>query len=153
MALRAVSVTTLGGAASAALLVSLTLGTLCAVAWRAEGFSGLGPADWAAIRFTLGQALLSAFLSVFFAIPVARALARRRFPGRGVVVSLLGAPFILPVIVAVFGLIAVFGRTGVVNEIGAALGLPPLAIYGPQGVILAHVFFNMPLATRFLLQG
>ncbi|MEM1237631.1 MAG: thiamine/thiamine pyrophosphate ABC transporter permease ThiP, partial [Pseudomonadota bacterium] len=46
-----------------------------------------------------------------------------------------------------------FGRTGVVNEIGAALGLPPLAIYGPQGVILAHVFFNMPLATRFLLQG
>ena len=153
MAFRTVSVTTLGGAASAALLVSLTLGTLGAVAWRSEGLSGLGPSDWSAIRFTLGQAVLSAFLSVLLAIPVARALARRQFRGRGAVVSLLGAPFILPVIVAILGLIAVFGRNGLVNELGAALGLPALGIYGPQGVILAHVFFNMPLATRFLLQG
>jgi len=131
----------------------LTLGTLAAVAWRAEGFAGLGPSDWAAIRFTVSQAFVSALLSVVFAIPVARALARRRFFGRGAIVALLGAPFILPVIVAVLGLIAVFGRSGLVNELGAHLGMRELAIYGPQGVVLAHVFFNMPLATRFLLQG
>ncbi|MEL6550664.1 MAG: thiamine/thiamine pyrophosphate ABC transporter permease ThiP [Pseudomonadota bacterium] len=143
----------LAGGAAAAFLLTLTLGTLGAVAWRAEGLSGLGAADWAAIRFTLGQALVSAALSVLLAVPVARALARRRFPGRSLVVALLGAPFILPVIVAVFGLIAVFGRAGLLNQAGAALGLPEVAIYGPQGVVLAHVFFNMPLATRFLLQG
>ena len=46
------------------------------------------------------------------AVPVARALARRRFPGRGLLVTLLGAPFLLPVIVALLGLLAVFGRAG-----------------------------------------
>ncbi|MEO1704334.1 MAG: thiamine/thiamine pyrophosphate ABC transporter permease ThiP, partial [Pseudomonadota bacterium] len=153
MARGAVSISLWAGRAAAAFLVCLTLGTLGAVAWRAEDVSGLGPADWSAVRFTVWQALLSALLSVLFAIPLARALARRQFAGRSLVVGLLGAPFILPVIVAVLGLIAVFGRSGLLNDLAAALGLPELAIYGPQGVILAQVFFNMPLATRFLLQG
>ncbi|KIN74295.1 Thiamin ABC transporter membrane component [Sulfitobacter guttiformis KCTC 32187] len=68
-------------------------------------------------------------------------------------VTLLGAPFILPVIVAVLGLLAVFGRNGWVNAGLEGLGLPTVSIYGLQGVVLAHVFFNMPLATRLLLQG
>ena len=77
-------------AAAAALVLLLTLGTLGAVAWRAEWGSGLAPADWAAIRFTIVQALLSAGISVFLAIPVARALARRRFLGRQLLITLLG---------------------------------------------------------------
>ena len=72
---------------------------------------------------------------------------------RGALVALLGAPFILPVIVAVLGLLTVFGRSGVLNQFGAALGLPSVSIYGLHGVVLAHVFFNLPLATRLLLQG
>ena len=138
----------------AAILVALALALpLVAVAWRAEGWNALGGSDWAALRFTLWQAALSAGLSVLFAIPVARALARRRFPGRGAVVLLLGAPFILPVIVAVLGLVAMFGRGGVVNTALGWIGLAPASIYGWQGVILAHVFFNMPLATRLILQA
>ena len=136
-----------------AIVVLLTLGTLSAVALRAEVGSGLGPADWAAIRFTLSQAFVSAAVSVLLAIPLARALARRRFPGRGALITLLGAPFILPVIVAVLGLLAAFGRNGVVNTALAALGLPEVSIFGFHGVVLAHVFFNLPLAARFLLQG
>ncbi len=128
---------------------------LLAVGWRglAEATTGLRPADWAALRFTLGQAAVSAAISVALAIPVARALARRHFPGRGAIVLLLGAPFILPVIVAVLGLVAVFGRGGVVNDALGALGIEAVSIYGPHGVVLAHVFFNMPLATRLILQG
>ena len=131
---------------------ALCLGTLVPLALR----GGEGPpvgADWAALRFTLLQAALSAALSVLLAIPVARALARRRFPGRGALVTLLGAPFLLPVIVAVMGLLALFGRHGVLNDALAALGLPRLSIYGLHGVVLAHVFLNLPLATRLLLQG
>ena len=55
------------GTAAAVLVGLLTLGTLAAVAWRAEWGSGLGPADWAAIRFTVLQALVSAGLSVALA--------------------------------------------------------------------------------------
>jgi thiamine transport system permease protein len=65
----------------------------------------------------------------------------------------MGAPFILPTLVAVLGLIAVFGRGGLLNQALAGLGLPPVSIYGPHGVVLAHVFYNLPLATRLILQG
>lgn len=135
------------------LVLVLTLGTLIAVAIRAEVGTGLSAADWAAIQFTISQALVSALVSVLLAIPVARALARRSFWGRGALITLLGAPFILPVIVAVLGLLAVFGRSGILNNAFGAIGLPEVSIYGFHGVVLAHVFFNLPLATRFLLQG
>ncbi|MEE9389105.1 MAG: thiamine/thiamine pyrophosphate ABC transporter permease ThiP [Paracoccaceae bacterium] len=141
------------GFVAAALLAALTLGTLGAVAVRAEGWGVLGPADWAAIRFTVFQALLSAAISVGVAIPVAKALSRRQFLGRKLLVTLLGAPFILPVIVAVLGLLAVFGRNGIVSVVFGWVGLEPIQIYGLHGVVLAHVFFNLPLATRLILQG
>ncbi len=135
------------------LVLGLTLGTLVTVAWRAELGHGLGAADWAAVRFSVTQAIVSAVVSVVLAVPVARALARRRFRGRKALITMLGAPFILPVIVAILGLLAVFGRRGLLNGLLDAIGLPGLSIYGFQGVVLAHVFFNLPLATRFILQG
>ncbi len=138
----------------AALMVAgLVFGPVTAVIWRAGDLPALRAADWQALRFSVWQATLSAFFSVFFAIPVARALARRSFPGRGLLVALLGAPFILPVIVAILGLLAVFGQSGLLNSALGALGLPELTIYGLHGVVIAHVFFNLPLATRLILQG
>jgi thiamine transport system permease protein len=140
------------GGAVAASLVALTLGTLAVVLLRG-GAAQLGPADWAALRFTVAQATVSALLSVGLAVPVARALARRRFAGRKPLITLMGAPFLLPVVVAVLGLLAVFGRAGVLNGLLAALGLPALSIYGFHGVVLAHVFLNLPLAVRMILSG
>lgn len=141
------------GIAAALAIPGLIGATALAVVLSAETGRGLSPADWSALRFTIWQALVSAAVSILLAIPVARALARRRFPGRDLLVTLLGAPFLLPVIVAIFGLIAIFGRAGWANMLLEALGLPTVSIYGAHGVILAHVFFNMPLATRLILQG
>ncbi|MEM9581292.1 MAG: thiamine/thiamine pyrophosphate ABC transporter permease ThiP [Pseudomonadota bacterium] len=153
MADRALTISKRSGISAATLVVVLILAALLAVLSRAEAGSGLTPADWSAVRFTVWQAFLSALISILLAIPVARALARRRFAGRSILVTLLGAPFILPVIVAVLGLLAVFGRSGWVNQVLEAPGLPTVSIYGLHGVVLAHVFFNLPLATRLLLQG
>ncbi len=138
--------------ALAVLLLALVLAPLLAVGLRGAGLS-LGTADWAAVRFSVMQALLSAAFSTLLAIPVARALARRRFPGRAALVTLMGAPFLLPAVVAVLGLLAVFGRSGVLNQALLQIGLPPISIYGLHGVVLAHVFLNLPLATRMILQG
>jgi thiamine transport system permease protein len=149
MAKQPVPLTAVGIALGLALL---TLGTAGVVLAYGQGLR-ITSADLAALRFTLLQAALSATVSVVLAIPVARALARRRFVGRGLLVTLLGAPFLLPVIVAVLGLLAVFGRAGWINQALGLAGLPPFSVYGLQGVVIAHVFLNLPLATRIVLQG
>ena len=140
-------------ALTAALVLFVTLGATIAVALKAEIERGLSSADWAAIRFTITQAMASAVISTALAIPTARAIARRQFRGRSALITLLGAPFLLPVIVAIIGLLAVFGRSGILNRTLDMFGLPPVSIYGFHGVVLAHVFFNLPLATRMILQA
>ena len=67
--------------------------------------------------------------------------------------ALLGAPFLLPAIVAVFGIVAIWGRSGLVSTRLEAAGAPGLDIYGLRGVVLAHVFFNVALVARLVLQG
>ena len=130
----------------------LIFGSAAMLAARADTWA-LAPADLAALRFTLIQAALSAGLSALLAVPVARALFRRRFALRGPLIGLMAAPFALPFVVAVLGLLAIFGRSGPFNIALAAMGLPPFSIYGLHGVVLANVFFNLPLATRILLHG
>lgn len=105
------------------------------------------------LRFTLLQAVLSAALSVAVAIPVARALVRQpHFPGRLWILRLMGVPLGLPVIIGALGLISVWGQRGWFNSGLSALGLDqPVNIYGLSGILLAHVFFNFPLATRLLV--
>jgi thiamine transport system permease protein len=105
------------------------------------------------LRFTLMQAALSASLSIVFAMPITRALAKRQnFPGRELLLRLFAVPLGVPQLVAVLGIIAIYGRQGVVNGMLAAIDLPTLpAVFGLQGILLAHVFFNLPLAVRFLL--
>ena len=153
MARRAVALTPdWTGWLAAALVAAGFLAPMGAVLWQA-GQAWPTASDWSALRFTLWQAVISTVLSIALAVPVARALARREFPRRGLLVTLLGAPFLLPGLVAVLGLLAVFGRSGVLNEVLRLSGLPTVSIYGLQGVVLAHVFFNLPLATRIILQG
>ena len=147
-----------GGAAAAAVAL-VTLVPIAALIIYGDGRTdsgfgfGLTAADLAAVRFTLLQAVLSALLSVCFAVPIARALFWRQFWGRQFLISALGAPFLLPVIVAVLGLITVWGRSGWINAFLDSAGIGTINIYGLFGVLLAHVFFNLPLATRLFLQG
>ncbi|MEY9533987.1 thiamine/thiamine pyrophosphate ABC transporter permease ThiP [Sinorhizobium fredii] len=124
--------------------------------------SGEGGADglfddyiWRVTRFTLLQASLSTVLSILFSIPVSRALARQAsFPGRIWMLRLMALPLGLPALVAALGLIEVWGRQGLLNKGLAALGLQqPISIYGLFGILVAHVFFNMPLASRLMLAG
>lgn len=105
------------------------------------------------LGFTLWQATLSTLLSVGLAVPVARALARRTaFPGRTLLLRLFVLPLVMPVIVAVFGIVAVYGQSGWINAALSAVGLPRgQYLYGLTGILIAHVFFNLPLSVRLLL--
>lgn len=104
------------------------------------------------VLFTFWQAFLSTLLSVGFALPVARALARRRFIGHAWLIKLFGLPLVIPTIVAIFGIVAVYGQAGLINRLAAAFDLPAgQYLYGLPGILIAHVFFNLPLAVRLLL--
>ncbi|KQV73089.1 thiamine/thiamine pyrophosphate ABC transporter permease ThiP [Rhizobium sp. Root1220] len=107
------------------------------------------------LRFTLMQAVLSTVLSIAFAIPVAQALARQpHFWGRIWIIRLMAVPMGLPVLIGALGLIGIWGRQGILNSLLAAFGMAePVSIYGLGGILLAHVFFNMPLACRLMLAG
>jgi thiamine transport system permease protein len=139
---------------AALLVLALIIGPILAVAMVADWpWTALTRYDLGIIWFTVLQAGLSAFTSLILGILLARALARRQFRGRLTLITLLGAPFILPTIVAILGLIMVFGRNGPINSLLSTFGLEAIEIYGLGGIILAHVFFNLPLATRLILQG
>ena len=112
------------------------------------------PVIWRSLRFTLVQAALSTGLSLLFAVPVAAALHEfRGFPGRGLILRLFALPLALPQIVAVLAIVGLYGERGALSRLaeGAGLGFP--SIYGLTGILIAHVFFNMPLAVRIVLGG
>ncbi|MCV3734740.1 thiamine/thiamine pyrophosphate ABC transporter permease [Rhizobium sp. TRM96647] len=146
-----------GSVVLASILLFAGLST-AALLLHAEGGAGGALFDaylFRVARFTLLQAGLSTILSVALAIPVARALARRpNFPARNWIVRLSALPLGLPALVATLGIVEVWGRRGVVNQALAALGLDnPVSVYGLAGILIAHVFFNLPLAARLLMAG
>ena len=109
-----------------------------------QGLTGIDPYILRVLSFTLLQAGLSTILSLAIGLPLARALARRQtFPGRGALVRLLNLPLALPAITVIIGVIEVYGANGWLGGI--------FNIYGLQGILLAHVFFNAPLAARLIL--
>ena len=78
--------------------------------------------------------------------PAAYVLARRRFPGRGLVLTLIELPLVLPPAVAGIALLAAFGRYqllgGTLSALGITVGFTQLA------VILAVAFVESPFYLR-----
>src|SRR5690554_6250133 len=137
-------------------LVLLGLGALLHTAGTLE-FEELWQSRYlrGVVWFTVWQAVLSVFLSLLIALPVAMTLARlSQFPGRSLLLRLMELSLVLPTIVAVSGIIGVYGRQGWIT--GLLNGWLPdhgWSLYGLNGILLAHVFFNAPLAARILLPG
>ncbi len=132
-------------------ILAASLGLLLAAGPKAAGLPWLYVGS--VVRFTLIQAALSTILSLFLGAALALALVRRRkFLGRNLFIAALNLASVLPAIVAVFGIVAVLGRAGWVGQ-----GLRPVGIdfggwlYGLPGILIAHVFFNAPLAARIFL--
>ena len=135
------------GKLALAAIVAAVLAGLLPVFWLGleTGLKTLDGYSWHVIAFTLEQAALSTLLSAVLGVCSGLALARRKFPGRSLLVGLLALPLALPALVVVLGLVAIFGADGVLS------GTIPL--YGLSGILLAHVFFNAPLVARYTLSA
>jgi molybdate transport system permease protein len=78
--------------------------------------------------------------------PTAYLLARRRFPGRALVLTLLEMPLVLPPAVAGVGLLAAFGRFGLLGDELNAAGID--IGFTQTAVVLAVAFVESPFYLR-----
>jgi molybdate transport system permease protein len=78
--------------------------------------------------------------------PFAYALARRRFRGRALVITLVEVPLVMPPAVAGLGLIVAFGRFGLLGHTLSALGIE--LAFNQAAVVLAILFVSSPFYLR-----
>ena len=85
-------------------------------------------------------------LILLFGTPAAYLIASRRFTGRTFLVTLVELPLVLPPAVAGLGLLATFGRFGLLGSTLDSLGLS--VSFTQTAVVLAIVFVSSPLYVR-----
>lgn len=91
------------------------------------------------IRLTLSAAFFAMFFSSIFGIPLAYLLARKRFPGRSIVLATIDLPVIIPHSAAGIALFAVIGRNSMIGSLfGNSL------VGTTAGISIAMAFVSIP---------
>ncbi len=104
-----------------------------------------------ALRLSLATTLLTLALAVALGTPVAYLLARRSFPGRQVLDTMLDLPMVLPPAVAGVALLITFGRRGALGAWLSGLGIEPA--FTTAAVVLAQLFVAAPFYVKAAKAG
>lgn len=133
--------------ALAVLFVILPLYAVVArVTWADMSDLVHGSGLWTALRISLISSLVGHVVVLAVGTPVAYALARSTFPGRSIIIGLLELPIVLPPAVAGIGLLAAYGRNGLLGGTLDVLGLQiPFTL---TAVIMAVIFTSGALYIR-----
>jgi sulfate/thiosulfate transport system permease protein len=103
----------------------------------------------AAIRLTLTTALIAVPLNVVFGVAAAWAIARFRFPGRSLLITLIDLPFAVSPVISGMIFVLLFGAQGL---LGPALAESDVKIiFAEPGIILATTFVTFPFVARELI--
>jgi len=111
----------------------------------------LGPQEWQAITLSLRVSLVATIISLPFAIAIAWLLARRRFPGHGLLSGIVHLPLILPPVVTGYLLLLTFGTKGPVGSLLQPLGI--VFAFRWTGAALAAAIMSFPLTVRAIRLG
>ena len=118
-----------------AFLVLPLIGLLARTPWSDLPDLVTAPAARTALRLSLECSFAALALALVTGVPLAWLLARKDFPGKGVVRALVTVPLVLPPVVGGVALLYAFGQRGVV----------PLHIaFTTWGAIAAEAFVAMP---------
>ena len=99
-----------------------------------------------ALLVSLKTTLIAQALILLFGTPTAYLLATRRFRGRALFVTLVELPLVLPPAVAGIGLLAAFGRFGLLGSTLRGLGVS--IPFTQTAVVFAVTFVASPLYVR-----
>jgi sulfate transport system permease protein len=102
-----------------------------------------------AILLTLTVAPLAVIFNVVFGVAAAWAIARFRFPGRTILISLIDLPFAVSPVVAGLSLILLFGLQGYFGPFLLQHGIK--IIFALPGLVLATMFVTVPFVARELI--
>ncbi len=134
----------------------------------------LARGNWSAIRMTLGIAAIAVPLNVVFGLAAAWAIAKFRFKGRALLISLIDLPFSVSPVVAGLMFVLLFGRSGLLGNwaMNFAWSFPsptwrgfighawPFSfemmhyrgiVFTPLAMVLATTFVTFPFVARTLI--
>jgi molybdate transport system permease protein len=102
-----------------------------------------------ALLVSLKTSVIAHIFVLGIGTPAAYLLATRRFRGRELIVTLTELPLVLPPAVAGIGLLAAFGRAGL---LGGTLDAAGISIpFTQTAVVLAVIFVSSPFYVRFAI--
>lgn len=104
------------------------------------------PRTLAALRLSLGAALIAAFINAALGSVVAWVLARYRFFGRTFADALVDLPFALPTAVAGVSLAFVYSSHGWIGAYLSRFGIK--VAFTPLGIVTALTFVGLPFVVR-----
>ena len=109
-----------------------------------DGFATKVATD--AILVSLKTNAIAFAVMIGFGTPFAYILARRRFRGRDLVVTVVEIPLVMPPAVAGIALLVAFGRLGLLGHTLSALGIH--LAFTPAAVVIAILFVASPFYLR-----
>jgi molybdate transport system permease protein len=131
------------GVIGLAILVLPLVGLTVRTPWSQVGSLIADPVVLQALRLSIVSSLVALAVSVVLGVPLALVFARYDFPGKPFVRALAVLPMVLPPVVGGVGLLAAFGRRGLVGRPLAevtGITLPFTSI----AVVIAAIFVAMP---------
>ena len=111
----------------------------------------LGPQEWQAVGLSLRVAGVAMLASLPLAVAVAWLLARRRFPGHGLLSGIVHLPLVLPPVVTGYLLLLTFGTQGPIGGLLQPLGIT--FAFRWTGAALAAGVMAFPLMVRAIRLG
>lgn len=107
------------------------------------------PAALAAIRLTLLAAGIAVPLNLVFGVAAAWAIAKFRFPGRSLLLTLIDLPFAVSPVVSGLIYVLVFGAQGWFGPWLIEHGIK--VVFAVPGIVLATIFVTFPFVARELI--
>ncbi len=130
-------------AAAGALFVLLPLvAMVLRMDWTRFGELITSESSVAALELSLRTSVSATLACLVLGVPLALALARRHFPGRDLVRSIVLLPLVLPPVVGGIALLYTFGRRGLLGGTLDVLGIP--VAFTTTAVVIAQTFVALP---------
>ena len=101
--------------------------------------------------FTIAAAAAATALMLVPGVALAWLLARRQFPGKAVVETLVSLPLVMPPVATGLLLLWLFGRRGPIGGLLERAGVE--VVFTPVAVIIAMALMGMPLLVRTARAG